>query len=202
MDRSESELRLFYHGSIVPSRLPLTVIDALALLPPSVSLFFAGYRTQGHPDHVDAIMKRTTELGLNGRVTFLGAIPDRPRLLEECANADVGLALMPEVTTDLNEQRMAGASNKVFDYLACGLPVLVTDLPEWSSLYVARGYGRACSPSSAESIAAALRWFFDNRSEAAAMGARGRRRIESEWNYENVFAPVFAMLHECPQKVK
>jgi glycosyltransferase involved in cell wall biosynthesis len=147
-------------------------------------------------------MKRTTELGLNGRVTFLGAIPDRRRLLEECATADVGLALMPEVTTDLNEQRMAGASNKVFDYLACGLPVLVTDLPEWSSSYVARGYGRACSPSSAASIAAALRWFFDNRFEAAAMGARGRRRIESEWNYENVFAPVFAMLHECSQKVK
>ena len=43
-------------------------------------------------------------------------------------------------------QNMVGASNKPFDYMACGLPLLVTDLPEWTSTFVEPGYARACNP--------------------------------------------------------
>jgi glycosyltransferase involved in cell wall biosynthesis len=40
-----SELWVLYHGSIVPSRLPLTVFEAVAILPEAVKLHVIGYET-------------------------------------------------------------------------------------------------------------------------------------------------------------
>ncbi|MEZ4731753.1 MAG: hypothetical protein R3E79_31930 [Caldilineaceae bacterium] len=46
--RSQESFWIFYHGSIVPSRIPLTIVDALTKLPPHVKLRIAGYETSGH----------------------------------------------------------------------------------------------------------------------------------------------------------
>ena len=97
---------------------------------------------------------------------------------------------MPLQSDDVNEQAMAGASNKPFDYLACGLALLVSDLPEWRELFVKPGYGLACHPRDPESIARQLRWFVEHPIETRSMGAEGRRRILLEWNYEKQFLPV------------
>jgi glycosyltransferase involved in cell wall biosynthesis len=89
---------------------------------------------------------------------------------------------------------MAGASNKPFDYMAAGLPVLVSDLEEWRDLYVAPGYGLACDPDDAQSIIEALRWFLGHGAERHAMAARARAKIEADWNYDTAFAPILAEL--------
>jgi glycosyltransferase involved in cell wall biosynthesis len=97
---------------------------------------------------------------------------------------------MPKESDDINEQAMAGASNKPFDYLSCGMALLVSDLPDWRKIYVEAGYGLTCDPEEPESIATSLRWFLDQPVEMRAMGERGRRRIATEWNYETKFFPV------------
>jgi glycosyltransferase involved in cell wall biosynthesis len=183
-------LRLVYHGSIVPPRLPLTVIEALARLPPSVTLAVRGYETVGHPGYVRELELAARQSGVIERVCFEGTVPTRQELLRLCAAGDVGLALLIPGAGDLNEQAMAGASNKAFDYMACGLAVLVPNLPDWRALWVEGGYGRACDADSADSIAREIRWFLDHPAERTAMGERGRRRILDEWNYETQFRPV------------
>jgi glycosyltransferase involved in cell wall biosynthesis len=91
---------------------------------------------------------------------------------------------------------MTGASNKVFDYLACGLALLVSDLPDWNELFVTRGFAHSCDPQDPESIAAALRWFVQNPIQTAGMADRGQKRIASEWNYETQFQPLLrSILH-------
>jgi glycosyltransferase involved in cell wall biosynthesis len=85
---------------------------------------------------------------------------------------------------------MTGASNKPFDYLACGLPVLVSDLPDWVAMFVAPGYGLACNPSDPDGLAANIAWFETHRDRGRAMGRAGYERIERDWNYEAQFAPV------------
>src|ERR1051325_8711218 len=85
------ELRLIYHGSIVPSRLPVTVIEALASLPESVSLQIAGYETTGHPAYVETLLSRARVLGAGDRVKYVGIVPRRKDLMRHCAAGDVGL---------------------------------------------------------------------------------------------------------------
>ena len=89
---------------------------------------------------------------------------------------------------------MAGASNKAFDYLACGLPILVSNLPEWKKMYVTPGYALACDPDDVEDVTLKLRWFIEHSQEAKLMGEKGRKRILEEWNYETQFKPVLDLI--------
>jgi glycosyltransferase involved in cell wall biosynthesis len=72
--------------------------------------------------------------------------------------------------------------------------VLVTNIPEWRHAFVDPGCGLSCDAASADSIAAALRWFLENPEARRAMGERGRRKIADEWNYQTMFAPVLTAI--------
>ena len=182
-------LRLVYHGSIVPSRLPMAVLDAIAGLPAGVTLDVIGYETVGHRGYVDALRVRAAELGLGERVEFIGALA-RHELMRRGATYDVGLSLLPRAASDPNQRTMTGASNKPFDYLAGGMALLVPDLADWRALFVDAGVARCCEWDGAASIQDAFRWFLDHPVEMRAMGERGRRQILAAWNYERLFAPV------------
>jgi glycosyltransferase involved in cell wall biosynthesis len=187
--QSEGEFILFYHGSIVPARVPLAVLTAISMLPDKVRFQIAGYETIGHPRYVAILKAEAERLGVAQQFEYLGAFP-RENLLPLCRRATVGLSLISEATSDHNEQTMIGASNKPFEYLACGIPLLVSDLPEWKETFVASGYALACCSSDAESIARSLRWFMEHPEETRKMGERGRQRILTDWNYETQFQRV------------
>src|SRR6266481_40774 len=193
------EVWVLYQGSIVPSRLPLTVVEALALLPNKMKLRVIGYETIGHPGYVDELHRLAKRLGVLHRVQFLGPVP-RSRLMELVATCDIGLSLMPNETDDFNQQAMIGASNKAFDYLTCGLPLLVRHLPDWLDAYVTTGYGHDCDHNDPRSIAGKLLWFANNGEEMRAMGERGRQKILAEWNYETQFSQVAAVLEDKRDK--
>lgn len=186
-------LWVLYHGSIVPSRLPVATVEALTLLPDNVKLCVIGYETIGHKGYVGILQEKAKQLGISQRIEFPGPMP-RNKLLAQCRQFDVGLALMPKVSEDINMQAMVGASNKPFDYLSSGLALLVSDLPDWRTIYVETGYGLTCDPEDPESIATALRWFLDHPVEMRAMGERGRQKIATEWNYEMEFFPILEQM--------
>ena len=186
---NDDNLWILYHGSIVPARIPLTVLSALATLPKIFKLRVIGYETIGHSGYVQQLQEMAFQLGIGERVELITAVP-RNELLGWCKTCDIGLAFMPGNSNDINLKHMMGASNKAFDYLACGLALLVSDLPDWKQMYVEPGYGLACHPDAPASIAAALRWYLDHPAEMREMGDRGRQRILTEWNYETQFQPV------------
>lgn len=185
---------VFYHGSINAARLPATVVEALALLPADFRLTIAGYETLGSVGHIAQLFATAERLGVAQRVRYLGEIPYRADLMAECRKADIGLAFMPLDAVDINEANMTGASNKPFDYLACGLALLVSDRPDWRAAVVDTGLGLTCDPRSATSIAAALRQLSERPKDMRKMGERGRQRVLAEWNYEAQFRPVLDRL--------
>jgi glycosyltransferase involved in cell wall biosynthesis len=188
------QLRLGFVGSINRDRLPMAVLEAMSRLSGRVHLSVVGYETLGTRNYMKEFLAAASRLGLAGFVDFRGALPRREDILVQAASCDVGLAFMPTAGGDVNMENMTGASNKPFDYLACGLALLVSARPEWEEMFVQPGYGPSCDPGNAESIARQLIWFLQHPAETRAMGERGRQRILTEWNYENQFAPVFAKL--------
>jgi glycosyltransferase involved in cell wall biosynthesis len=181
--------RLWYHGSLSPPLLTVAVIRALAKLPPLVSLQFAGYETIGHLGYAEKLLALALELNIAERVEFLGPL-NRHELYARAAQADLGLALFSRQF----HEPLAGASNKPFDYLACGLAVLVPDAEEWRSLLETPGYARSCDPEAPDAIAAAVRWFLDRPQARLAMAEAGRQRLLDDWNYEAQFEPVRRLL--------
>jgi glycosyltransferase involved in cell wall biosynthesis len=180
---------IIYHGSIVPARLPESVVRALATLP-NVRLRIRGYETAGHENYVDRLRDIARSLGIESRLDIKLLVPTRTALFEDVRASDLGLALMPSESVDINERNMSGASNKAFEYLAQGVPLLVSDLPDWCEMFVRGGVARACRPEDPSSVATAITWFAEHKTEARVMGESGRQMILAKWNYEQQFEPV------------
>ncbi|GAB4534216.1 MAG: hypothetical protein Tsb0014_20250 [Pleurocapsa sp.] len=189
----DDKLKLLYHGSINSSRLPLTILDAMAQLGDRVKLGIIGYETIGSNNHIQQFTAKAKQLGILEQVEFLGAM-SRQEVLKRSQQYHLGLAFMPKSSNDINLKYMIGASNKAFDYLSCGLALLVSDLPDWHQAYVAPGYGLACDPEDGDSIAAALAWYLEHPTQMRQMGELGRQKIVQEWNYEKQFEPVLAYM--------
>jgi glycosyltransferase involved in cell wall biosynthesis len=166
------------------------VFYALKQLSGRVRIKVIGYETIGSVGHVQKLQKLSQALGISSIIEWPGTIPLREDMQRFSSDCQIGLSLMPTGSLDVNLQQMTGASNKPFDYMACGLALLVSDLPDWKKMYVEPGYALACNPEDPESIASALRWFLDHPIETRTMGDAGRQRILSEWNYETQFQPV------------
>ena len=190
---STNAIWLYYHGSIAAELLPMAVIEALAGLPETVKLRIVGYETIGSRGYSSRIKERAQELGVAHRIQFHEALPRR-ELLEICRKSDIGLALMPIGSSDPNLRSLAGASNKAFDYLACGLALVVPDAPDWRSMFADPGYGVACDPADRASVAEALRTLIADPERMRAMGECGRIKIQREWNYERQFEAVLAVM--------
>lgn len=188
---------LLFHGSIVPDRLPVTLLDALAHVAPRIKLRVVGYETAGSRGYVGELREHARLLGLGDRVQFLGTLPHRDEMLAVTRSCDVGVSLMPMDSADANMRHMTGASQKPFEYMASGCALLVSDLPDWVAMFVTCGFGLSCDPRSPASIAAAIRRLSDDTQGTRQMGERGRRAILDRLHYEKCFDPVLTAIRRA-----
>jgi glycosyltransferase involved in cell wall biosynthesis len=185
-----SGLTLWFHGTIGAELMPPALVEALVRLPADVRLEMAGYETVGSKGYLAQVMERARTLGVADRITYHGAVPRRSDLLRTAAGADVGLALFANRFRD----PMVGASNKPFDYLACGLPLLTNRTPEWEEFFGARRVSIGCDPEDPDDIARAILTLRNDPARRQTMAERGRELIRTQWNYETQFVPVLHAL--------
>lgn len=181
-------LKLYFHGSITPHRLPLWILDALEQARYLPTLTVVGYETIGAAGHVAALRARAQALGLGERLTVLDSVP-REALLVLAKGHDLGLCLYDRSGSNAAHNSMLGPSNKVFDYLSVGIvPVLDRHL-EWQPLL-----NPPMALMLAENKAGALVSLLNQLAEAPAMletcARFGQQRLRRDWHYEAQFAPV------------
>jgi glycosyltransferase involved in cell wall biosynthesis len=193
-NQSAGQMTLYYHGNISAELLPEVLLEAL-LQVPEMRMLAIGYATAGNEDYPGRFRDRTAKLGMTNRVELLDALP-RSELLNRARQCSIGWACVPRESNNFNFLTMVGASNKAFDYLACGLQLLVSDLPDWNAMFLPFALARACDPCDADSIAAALRLFIEYPQESKAMGERGRQCVLEHWNYQKQFECVLRELEK------
>jgi glycosyltransferase involved in cell wall biosynthesis len=118
-----------------------------------------------------------SEKGLDTLVKFTGRLPDED-VAAYFSTAAFGVA--PDRATPMNDK---STMNKILEYMAFGLPVVLYDLTEGRrSAGDAALYARNDDPVDfAHKILALL----DSDSLRAELGARGRKRIEEKLNWDN-----------------
>jgi glycosyltransferase involved in cell wall biosynthesis len=142
----------------------------------------------GRPDTVQYPAQLATRAGWD-RVRYEGIVP-MSRVRELLGEARVALCL-----NQPREDYLDLATNKLFEYMAVGLPVVSTDIPYWRKLIEQTGCGIVVQGADAEELADAVRWLLEHPSEAEAMGARGRVAAESHYNWtseERTLLSVYA----------
>jgi glycosyltransferase involved in cell wall biosynthesis len=86
----------------------------------------------------------------------------------------------PEPNLDTAVQR----SNKLYEYMSLGKPVIVSDIPAWAEFVKHYECGVTANPYDPESIANAIKFFSLNPEKADRMGRNGRLLVENEFNWE------------------
>ena len=119
----------------------------------------------------------STELALDEVVTFAGARP-RPELIDELYRSDV-FALTPCVTLDGDRD---GIPTVLVEAMACGLPVVTTDVAGITDLVQHEVSGFVLDPHDVESIADALLRLAADSALRCRMGNAAREIVEREFN--------------------
>ncbi len=163
---------LAYTGAISAIRGIREMVRALELLRIPARLQLAG--TFAEP-HVQAEVQ-----ALPGwrHVDYLGQQP-RAAIQDLLARARLGLVLYHPEQDHLDAQ-----PNKLFEYMAAGLPVIASDFPLWRRIVADAGCGLVVNPLDPQAIAAAVQHLLAHPADAAAMGRRGRAEVAARYNWD------------------
>jgi glycosyltransferase involved in cell wall biosynthesis len=127
-----------------------------------------------------AALRRIVADGLQDRVHLKDAVP-QAELVSWSAAADAGV--IPYQATCLNNYYCT--PNKLFEFIAAGIPILASDLPEIRAIVTGHGVGEVADLSTGPKIAAAIDAFFADPARIAhfreaAIAARRKVNWEVE----------------------
>ncbi|MBI2265622.1 MAG: glycosyltransferase [Armatimonadetes bacterium] len=126
----------------------------------------------------EALRERARRLGIEPFVSFLGEIP-YSKTTAYIQASDICLA-------PYTEERNAAiglSPLKVYYYMACGRPVIATDIPGVGDLVKASEAGIAIPPGSPESLGEAVLLLADAPEQRREMGERGRRLVAEKYTW-------------------
>ncbi|MET0304802.1 MAG: glycosyltransferase family 4 protein [Solirubrobacterales bacterium] len=165
---------VLHQGAVAAGRGCETLLRAL-LLVPSAHLLYLG----AEGPYAGRLRELAGDLGLAPRTHLLGPAPPQA-LLSHTAQADVGVSLLE----DSCENHRLALPNKLFEYVAAGLPVVVADLPETGRLVRERGIGWCADPADPGSVAAALREALAQHNDPALRQRLDQAAAELSWERE------------------
>lgn len=177
-----------YHGAFSPHR-GLEELAAAILVPgmEAVHAVFLGYGSMA-----GTLREMAADPRYGGRLHVLDAVA--PDVLPDwVGSADVGV--MPIQASTLNHR--LSSPNKLFESIATGLPVVVSDFAEMRRIVIADPdgpLGAVCNPADPVSVAAAIRSILAlEPGELEALRARCLRAAHERWNWETESARLVAL---------
>ena len=138
---------VLHQGALAPRRGCEALVEAVATLRDTHVVFLG----DPWPGYEGAIQRVAEAHGIAGRVHFVPSVPVE-ELLDHTREADVGVSLLSD---DCENHRLA-LPNKVFEYIAAGVPVVVSELPELRRLITEHGVGSVVDSRDSAALAEAL----------------------------------------------
>jgi glycosyltransferase involved in cell wall biosynthesis len=153
------------------------LISALCHLPADVHVVFLGSGEPAFSAHLRDLARR---LGVEGRMRLVDSVR-LDQLLAWTREADVGVALLED--TCLNH-RLA-LPNKLFEYIAAGIPVVVSDLPDLRRIVNHYNIGWTATPGDARAIAQAISLALEEPRDPRLDENLARAAAELRWSQES-----------------
>ena len=167
-----------YMGGVDPDRGSTITLKALGLLrEKGIDIHFecVGPMNANHAKELRALQMKA---GLKG-VYFHGRLPQDNgwHLMAAC---DVGLALLRDT-----QNYRDSYPTKMFEYMALGLPIIVSDFPLYRQIIERAQCGICVNPDNLDAVADAMQFFHSQPHIAKIMGENGRRFVQNEMNWDS-----------------
>ena len=118
---------------------------------------------------------------LNANFEMIGQKPH-----EEVVNyiniSNVGIILFQPT----HYNNLIGLPLKLFEYMACGKPVVASNFPEIRKVVKEADCGILVDPTDVDEIANAILYLLEHQKEAKRMGENGRRAVEERYNWDKM----------------
>jgi len=119
------------------------------------------------------------DIALGDRIRVLGSFPQHVAM-EMAAYYLAGLVTyLPE------PNHIDALPNKLFEYMALGLPVIASNFPKWRRIVEDSNCGLLVDPTKPSEIAEAMLWMYQNPEKALEMGLRGREAVLRKYSWES-----------------
>jgi glycosyltransferase involved in cell wall biosynthesis len=166
---------VIFHGALARWQGIDALLQAVKLpeWPDEVNLIIAG-------DGVEQPLVKAQADG-NQKIVYLGRIPLKD-IAGVVANSVAGLS--PQNDKMGRSSRIGLSPIKVYETLACGVPVVVTDFPGQADLVRSWDCGLVIKPDDPVALAQAVTYLYRNPGRSKEMGQRGRRAIEEGHSWE------------------
>jgi len=165
-----------FAGSMTKQKGIDLVLDAL----PS----FATLLITGGGPYLDEVRQRAKH-----NTTVMGHIADHGKMLGIVSQARVGLATYNPQADSL---QLYGDPGRVKEYIALGLPVIMTSVPEFAETVKRAGAGIVI-PYDRYALNRAMRFMLDNPEERERM-AQNAKRLSERFEYSKVFGEAIEKL--------
>jgi glycosyltransferase involved in cell wall biosynthesis len=176
LDGLDDRFTLFFSGLLAGDRGLEVAVDALACLaehaPSRFALVIVGEGPMRAP-----LAEQARRLGLDGSVRLPGFIV-HDRLPDLIVRANVGMLPFhscPHINSTL--------ANKLFEYMALELPVIVSDVPPMRRVIEETGCGLLFRPGDAADLARAIDALAGDTAVARRCGAAGAEAVRSRYHW-------------------
>jgi glycosyltransferase involved in cell wall biosynthesis len=167
------------------------IVEALSMLPESLA---ATLKLLGRFDSGTLRTQVSQHAGW-ARVEELGLV-SRAKVREVLGQVRVGLVVCAP-----DPDCVDSMPNKMFEYMAAGLPIIASDFPLWREIVRSEGCGLLVDPLNPRTIAEAIEYLLTHPEEAQGMGSAGREAVEERYNWgieEKKLLALYANLAEMP----
>lgn len=110
-------------------------------------------------------------------IQFLGW-KKREEALDETRKSILGMVLYLPV-----QNHKFLRSNKIFEYMELGIPILYSNFSDWCNKLDKYNVGLSADPTDPHDIADKICWLLENPSKASLMGKNGKRTIANLFNW-------------------
>lgn len=165
--------RVLYTGLLTLERGLRVMIEAAALVPARlhVELVLAGVIPN---DDSRMAIDRAPE-----QVRYVGVL-SRDAVIELYREGGIGLHVVAPL-----HHFMESLPIKMFEYMAAGMPIIVSDFPEWAEIVHQWDCGLLVDPTSPKALADGIAALLVDPQRARSMGANGQRAVRGGLSWES-----------------
>jgi len=174
VDYTQKEPSAVYSGSISPHENLSLFIKSMPLVHRKVKN--CSFYITGKGNYIPKLKRIAKQCSANVRFLWFPKKTDLQSFLSQCS-----VGVIPWANTI---SRQFGFPIKMLNYLSVGLPVVITDVGEWSNLVKNERLGVVVKPTP-ESLANGIIELLCAPTVARECGERGMRLIKERYNWEN-----------------
>tara|TARA_B100000767_G_scaffold275660_1_gene314121 strand:- start:5745 stop:6857 length:1113 start_codon:yes stop_codon:yes gene_type:complete len=171
---AERDLILCYAGTVYPYSNQEATLTAISSMPDSV------YEVAGHIEdrHKSALL----QMPGHHKLKFYDRL-NQVDLRKLFLRSLIGIVIY-DYKLNLGYKLGSYGTNKLFEYMEAGLPIICTDYILWKEIVDEYNCGVYVQPGDAEALSSAISLINNDRSLATQMGINSRKAAEERFNWE------------------